>query len=173
MRTKAEKQGIVEELATLFKKSRLLIFSDPTRIPTKEIRIIRSQLSKRGAVYQVVKKTLLKLALEKANIQELRNIDIFKGSVAVLALPEVDIEAVKVLYNLAKSSKDKFQFWGGWLATKVLSQSDVKELAILPAKEILLGQLVRVLAAPLRNLSFILQANTQKLLLVLGRPKEA
>ena len=171
--TKAKKEQIVADLSELLKGSKLLVFSDPTRVSTNEIRNLRSQLSKTGAKYKLVKKTLLNRALNKEGLEELAKGGMFKESVAIMVLPEINLDSVKALYDFQKKNKDKFHILGGWLENKILNIPDVNNLAKLPAKEILLGQLVWVLVSPMRSLAFVLQNNIQKFVIILGRIKTA
>ncbi len=64
----------VEELAELIRKHKVIALADLTKIPTKQLQIIRRNLRDR-VVFRVTKNTLFKLAAEKAglkNFEELR-----------------------------------------------------------------------------------------------------
>lgn len=171
--TKKEKESIVADVVALLKESKILVFSDPTKLEASKNIELRSTLRKTGVNYQLVKKTLLKRAMNQAGMGELEKSDMFKGSVAIMGVPEISVEAVKALIDFGKSAKEKFSVLGGWLQDKTLSANEVGALGRLPGRETLLGQLAGTLASPMRNLAFVLQANIQKLLIVLGRIKAA
>jgi len=61
---------------------------------------------------------------------------------------------------------------GGLLGDSVLSDTDVTKLASLPSREILLGNLVRQLNAPIQGLHGALQWNMNKLVWALNAVKE-
>ncbi len=64
----------VEELAELIRKHKVIALADLTKIPTKQLQIIRKNLRNK-VVFRVTKNTLFKLAAEKAglkNFEELR-----------------------------------------------------------------------------------------------------
>ena len=64
----------VEELAELIRKHKVIALADLTKIPTKQLQIIRKNLRDK-VVFRVTKNTLFKLAAEKAglkNFEELR-----------------------------------------------------------------------------------------------------
>lgn len=169
--TRKQKESIVADIVSLFKESKILVFSDPTKLEASKNMELRSALRKAGVKYQLVKKTLLKRAMNDAGMGEFEKSDMFKGSVAIMGVPEISVEAVKALSEFGKSVKEKFSILGGWLQDKVLSAHEVNALAMLPEKEILLSQLVGALVSPMRGLAYVLQANIQKLLIVLGRLK--
>ncbi|RJQ13625.1 50S ribosomal protein L10 [Candidatus Parcubacteria bacterium] len=169
--TLAKKQEIVKQISKLLGESGLIVFSDPTKLNANETRALRLQLSKLGAKFQLVKKTLFKLALKEAGFGEIKEEKMFGSSVAVLALPEITVEAVKLLFNTKKLSKDRLLVFGGMMGKDILDPNQINSLAKLPERQILLGQLVGTLASPIRGFAFVLQANIQKLLMVLGRIK--
>lgn len=171
-KTKSQKVDIVKDIVVLLKESKILIFSDPTKLDAKKNRELRGVLRKAKVNYQLVKKTLLKRALSEAGMDELEKSDMFRGSVAIMGIPEISLEAVKALADFGKLVKEKFSILGGWLQNKTLSASEVGALARLPEREVLLGQLAGALVSPMRSLAFVLQANIQKLLIVLGRIKQ-
>ena len=57
---------------------------------------------------------------------------------------------------------DKKQVW-----EKLLSEKDIRSLASLPPRDILLGQLLRALNGPIQNFVNVLQANPRGLVTVL------
>ncbi len=58
----------VEELAELIRKHKVIALADLTKIPTKQLQIIRKNLRDK-VVFRVTKNTLFKLAAEKANLK--------------------------------------------------------------------------------------------------------
>jgi large subunit ribosomal protein L10 len=100
-----------------------------------------------------------------------------------LGLPEIDAEVIrgptamiygdgdavavaKVLKDFIKENEKPVIKIGG-LQGQLLSRADVESLAALPSREILLGQVVGVIAAPMSRLIGALQQKAASVLYVL------
>ena len=98
----------------------------------------------------------------------------FEGPVAVaLGYGEIS-EPARVLVDYIRTSKSILSIKGGFLGNRLLTSRDVETLATLPAREVLISQvmagiqspivaLVSVLAAPIRGIMGVLQARIKQL----------
>ena len=77
----------------------------------------------------------------------------------------------KALFKFAEGC-DGVQIRGGVLDGAVLTQTDIKRLADLPAKEVLQAQLLGTMIAPLTRLAGSLNAKTRDLLSILKQLSE-
>lgn len=167
MLSKQQKKAIIDRLAKALKGAKSIVLTDFSGLTVKEIQGLRQDLKKAQAHYQVIKKTLLDLALKKAGIN--LKTKQFKGSVAIGLSANDGIVLAKILYNFARGH-EKLRLLGGILTTpkqSILNQEQIIALAQIPGKEQLLGQLVATLASPLRNFGFILQANLRNFVSIL------
>ena len=68
MKTKSQKQNELNEGKKLLEKSQVLIFTDFSKVKTKDVRNLRQQLKEVQAKYFVIKKRLLGILLKEQGI---------------------------------------------------------------------------------------------------------
>jgi large subunit ribosomal protein L10 len=170
---KSDKERVVSELAERLKSSPTLIIADYRGLTMPQIDALRSQLLEHGARFAVVKNTLTRRAAEQAGVDAL--LALLEGPTAIAFLEsEGDPVAVaKALSTVARETQ-VLVVRGGIMEGRVISGADVQSLAKLPPTDVLRGQLVGAIAAPmatvvglfnapLRDLVGVLQARIEQL----------
>lgn len=148
-----EKEAVVSELQEKFSKAQSVIVADYRGLNVAEVTELRKKLREAGVEYKVVKNTLTSRAAKAANIDGL---DQFLSGPTALAFGFTDVVApAKILADFAKDHK-KLELKGGVLEGKIIDLTAVKELASLPSREALLGQVAGLLQAPIRGLVTVL-----------------
>lgn len=137
-----EKQKITEGLHTRFSKSAIVILTDYKGLDVAAISQLRRELRKENVEYQVVKNTLLIRAAEETDVAVIK--DHFKGPSAVALSYDDPVAPAKVLTKFAADNA-KLEIKIGVMNGKVLDFSEIKALAMLPSREVLLSQLLSVL----------------------------
>jgi large subunit ribosomal protein L10 len=161
MLTKQQKKEHVKKGKELIKESRNLVFADFTGVGVEDIRHLKSELKKAGIVFRVFKKRLLKIALKEAGIEF--DPEQFAAQLGTFFMPGELSDAAGQIYkfskDLAKKKKD-FKVLGVYdiTAKSFLDPEQFTVIAKLPSREILLAQLVGMLAAPIRALMYLLSA---------------
>jgi large subunit ribosomal protein L10 len=170
MQTKQQKQAIVSEVTKKIKDSKALVFANFKGVSVKNISSVRKELMQSGSGWQVLKKTLLNIALKDAGVSvDVRKLD---GQIGV-AFSYDEVTAAKVLAQFAKANKDvPFTIEGGTLGVKELSIDEVKALAKLPNRDELRAQLVGTLQAPISSFVRVLSGNLSGLVQVLKAIEE-
>jgi large subunit ribosomal protein L10 len=127
-----------------------------------QIDALRGQLIEKGARFSVVKNTLTRRAAEAAGAEAL--LALLEGPSAI-AFVEADGDPVAVAKALADSARDTkvLAIKGGVMQGRVITGSDVEELAKLPPVEILRGQVVGAILAPLNAIAGLINAPLQNL----------
>lgn len=162
------KKEQVKSIKAKIEKAVSIVFVNFGGINVADDTAMRSALRDAGCDYLVSKNRLMKIALKDCGID---TGDKLEGALAVAFSYNSEIDAVKVLNKYAKKSKITFQF--GVLGTTFIDQKELKALAELPSKEILVAQLlgllnapatglVSVLNGPIRSLAFALSAIANK-----------
>lgn len=152
---RAKKVELVADLARRVKEaSATVIFSFRT-LPVAESSSLRRELKKSGGRLQVVKKRLFRRVAELAGLPAAAFGDL-EGSVAVAWSADA-IAPAKVTHTFVRERSDA-AFVGGILHGTFLTREEVERLALLPSQPELQGQLVRVLAGPLRGFAGVLAA---------------
>lgn len=164
-----EKERLVAELHEKFKEVRAVILTDFTGLDVAQLSRLRRQLQERGMEYRVVKNTLLRRASQKTALEALA--EHFVGPNAIVLSYEDPVLPAKILVDFAKEEPE-LQIKAGFVEGRVLEPKDVKALATLPPREVLVGQMVGLLKAPLAMLVGVLQAPMRELVGVLEAIKE-
>jgi len=159
------KQEVVAELNGKMAQATATFVADYRGLTVDEVNDLRGKLRDAGVDYQVVKNTLLKLAIKdtgNACIEEF-----LAGPTAIAIAGEDPVAPAKVLSDFAKSN-DKFELKGGSLDGKVLDLAGIKALSDLPSREVLLAKMLGSINAPVSNFVGVLAAVPRSLVQVLA-----
>ena len=170
---KSEKERIVAELTERLKGAQTLFVADYRGLSVTEIDDLRTKLIEHGARLTVVKNTLTRRAAEAAGADAL--LAMLEGPTAI-AFIEADGDMVAVAKALADSARTTriLAIRGGILDGAPIGEEEVKNLATLPPLDVLRGQVlgaitaplmvvVGLISAPLRDLAALVDARIEQL----------
>jgi large subunit ribosomal protein L10 len=159
---KEDKERVVAELTEKLKGSETMIVADYRGLTMPQIDALRSKLIESGARFTVVKNTLTRRAAEAAGAEAL--LALLEGPTAI-AFVEAEGDAVAVAKALADSVRDTrlLEIRGGVMQGRVITGADVDALAKLPPLDVLRGQVIGAVIAPLQNLVGLVNAPLQNL----------
>jgi large subunit ribosomal protein L10 len=154
---KTDKERIVDELAADLGSAETLIVADYRGLTNKQLEALRDQLLPHGARFRIVKNTLTRRAAEQAGADAL--LVMLEGPTAI-AFIESSGDPAAVAKALAATAKETnvLTLRGGILEGKTLSGEEVDRLATLPPVDMLRGQLVGAIVAPLTLLLGLVSA---------------
>lgn len=154
---KADKERIVAELAQELGAAETLIVADYRGLTNKQLEALRDRLLEHGARFRIVKNTLTRRAAEQAGAEAL--LVMLEGPTAI-AFIESGGDPAAVAKALAATAKETnvVTLRGGLLEGKSLSGEEVDRLATLPPTDVLRGQLVGAIVAPLTQLLTLVSA---------------
>lgn len=155
-----EKKAMVAQLIQTFKEASSGVLVDYKGITVAEDTALRQELRTNGVEYSVVKNTLLRFAIDGAGMQELG--DVLSGTTSLAISKDDPIAPMRILHKYAKQMGDRFHIKAGFMEGKVIPLEDVAALAELPSKEVLLGQMLGMMLAPLTSLAIVLKAIAEK-----------
>jgi large subunit ribosomal protein L10 len=159
---KQEKERVVADLVERLRASDTLIVADYRGLTMPEIDGVRTEVLKHGARFTVVKNTLTKRAAEEAGVPEL--IELLDGPTAIAFVGDGDMVGVaKALNDTARQTK-VLTVRGGILQGKPMSADQVRDLASLPPAEVLRGQVLGAIVAPLTAIAGLINAPLQDLI---------
>ena len=159
---KSEKEQVVAELVERLRSTESLIVADYRGLTNQQIEELRTKLIDAGARFSVVKNTLTRRAAEAAGAEAL--LALLEGPSAI-AFVESDGDpaaVAKALRDAATSTKI-LAIRGGVMQGRTISGADVEELSKLPPLEILRGQVIGAVIAPLTQLLALVNAPLQNL----------
>ena len=120
---------------------------------------LRANCRKAGVEYSVVKNTMLRLVFNATNYSDLN--ERLNGMTAFAYSKDDVIAPAKVLCEFAKSHEN-FEIKGGFFDGKVVSIDEIKELASIPSKEVLIAKMRGSMNGPIQSLACVLQAVIDK-----------
>jgi len=164
-----DKAGKVKVLNETFTEAKFAVVTDYRGLKVTEFEKLRKELRQNDAFIQVAKNTLLKLAVQGTEYEELK--ESFTGTTAIAFSFEEPVGTAKVLVDFAKEF-DALQIRSALMDGKVLTVDDVSALAKLPTRNQLLGQLCGVLVAVPTKLVRALNGVPSNLVYVLQAIKE-
>src|SRR6478609_10105669 len=154
---KEDKEKVVADLTEKLRGSDTMIVADYRGLTMPQIDALRSRLIENGARFTVVKNTLTRRAAQDAGAEAL--LALLEGPSAI-AFVEADGDAVAVAKALSDSARETrvLEIRGGVMQGRVISGSDVEELAKLPPLDVLRGQVIGAIIAPLSSLIALVNA---------------
>jgi len=155
--TRAEKEQLVAELTDAFKSSNAVVVCDYKGMTCQELESVRALAAQNDAAVKVVKNTLASIALKNAGIEDLELRD-----TNLLVWGEDQISTCKTADKAATEFKDRFVIKSGALEGKAVELSTIMAMAKLPSRDELIGMLLNVWMAPVRNFTIGLDALRQK-----------
>lgn len=161
---RTEKAGLVEQLHAELAQTQAVFVTDYMGLTVEEITQLRGSLKGVGGKYQVVKNTLLRRASEGTSATGLD--PLLEGPTAIAMAFKDPVSLAKALVDFAKKN-EKLEIQGGVLGAQVLSLQDIKDLATMPSREVLLARALGSMNAPATNFVGVLAATVRQLLYAL------
>ncbi len=160
---KEQKENVVEELTARLKAAETLLVADYRGLTMPQIDTLRSRLLESGAKFTVTKNTLTRRAAEAAGADAL--LALLEGPTAI-AFIEADGDMVAAAKALADSARETkvLEIRGGVLSGRALTAAEVESLATLPPTDVLRGQVLGAIIAPLSAFAALLNAPLQNLI---------
>lgn len=166
---KEQKAEQVELLMDKLKKAKVAVLTDYRGLTVSQLQDLRGKLRTGDVEYRVVKNTLTRRAAEAAGVPALSTE--VEGPVAIaFGYDDVSMPA-KLLNDFVRTTRLKVDIKGGLVEGRVFSPDQVKQLADLPSREVLIAQLLGTMQLPVGQLVGIMQTPLQQLLGVLNAYK--
>ena len=125
---------------------------------------LRKELRAAGVKYSVVKNSLLRFASKSAGFDAM---DQFLTGTTALATSDDLVAPAKILSTYAKKNQH-FTIKAGFVEGKMISADEVKALADLPPKEMLIARVLCGFNAPISGFANVLSANLRGLAVALN-----
>ncbi len=150
----SEKQAIVEALAERIKGASAGVFVDYKGITVAEDTALRTELRRDEVNYTVVKNTLTRKALDKLGMEGLDSI--LNGTTSLATAENDPIAPFRILSDYSKKLGDRFNIKAAFMDGKILSESEIAEMAELPSKDALYAKVLGTMIAPITGLAVCL-----------------
>jgi len=147
------KQYKIDEVSDIKEKlqdRRNFILTDYSGVKVNDLAMLRRSLSEKNAQYKVVKNNLFKRAIEECGYSKMD--EHIKGPMGVAFSGDQIGEVAKVLKEFSEKN-DKFSYFAGVIDNTVYGKVDIKRIADLPSKEVLLSQTMSMINGPARSIA--------------------
>ena len=163
--SRVSKESIIAEIEKELKKRATFFVTRHDSVPAAKIDKLRASLRASQSRYFVVKNTLGQKAFERAKIKDISQH--VEGACGIAFSGGDPVMSSKTLMEFAKQN-ETFKVQAGYLNGQLVGADQIKALANLPPRQVLLGQVAGVLQAPIRNLAVVLSASLRSLATVLN-----
>ena len=159
---KEDKEQVVAELTERLRSSDTLLVADYRGLTMTQIDALRTRLLESGARFSVVKNTLTRRAAEAAGAEAL--LALLEGPSAIAFL-EADGDMVAASKALADAARETrvLAIRGGIIEGRTVTAEEIETLATLPPLDILRGQVLGAIVAPLTAFLGLVSAPLQSL----------
>lgn len=159
------KKQIVEEIKDNIENSQAVVLVDYRGLNVAELTELREKYREAGVEYKVYKNTLMRFAFKDAGLEDFN--EYLTGPNALAFGFEDPVEVAKITSNFSKEHEE-LEIKAGILDGEIVDTAGVNQLASLPSREELLGQLVRGLNSPIQGFANVLNGNLRGLVTVLS-----
>lgn len=150
------KESIVRDATSGLTQQSNLFIASVNRLPASEANIFRQKLSGSQARLVMIKRRLGKQALASLKITGFD--DLLKGSVGfIIPMGDDVLQVAKALVEFGKAHEEQMSIQGGQIEGQMLDAKGIKALADLPAKPVLLAQVLGTLEAPIADVIFTIE----------------
>ena len=165
-----EKVAKIAEIKEFISNAKATILVDFCGLTVAQDTKFRVEMRKAGIKYIVVKNTLLRIAAQEAGVEGLE--PSLEKNTAIAVAPEDPVAVAKIICDFAKTNKE-LKVKAGILDGKVISADEVKALAALPPKEVLVAKLLGSMNSPISGFVGVLQGTIRKVVYALDAVRKA
>lgn len=143
---RTKKEAEVTKLIDRLGKGKALVFFTHERIKVKDMEQLRRLLHNENAELVVVKKSLLKRALDVRQVPF--DVDSIAGTAGIAFSYGDEVSAARIIDQFRKEH-ETISIICGFLEQHIITADAVRELAQLPSRAVLLAMTARALQSPL------------------------
>jgi large subunit ribosomal protein L10 len=148
---RSEKDEFIGELQQKLGGASAFYLTDFTGLNVKQMTQFRARLRRQGVEYVVVKNTLAQRALQGLDLPDVAGF--FTGPTGVVIGRDDAVAAAKALTDFAREFGDRPAVKVGVVERREVNADQVKKLADMPPREVLLAQIAGGLQAPMARLA--------------------
>ncbi len=167
---KKEKTALVELLRERLTSAQSIFLTDFTGINVRDISELRRSFRESSVEYLVTKNTLIKRAVADTPLDQLE--PYLVGPTALVLTDDDGVNAAKIITKFAQKH-ETFSVKAGVMSEKFIDPGQVKSIASLPTREVMLSRLLGLLNSPITGLVYVLNDTITRAVGVLSRIAEA
>ena len=148
------KQPIVDEIINNVKDAESVVLVNYSGLTVEQDTALRKELREAGVVYKVYKNTMLHLAFEGTDFEQLDKH--LEGPTAIAFGMEDETAPARILNDFAKKA-EALEFKAAVVDGTYYDEAGVKVLATIPSKDVLISKLLGSLQSPITNFARVIQ----------------
>lgn len=165
------KKQVVTEIAEKIKSSESMVVVSFTGITVEQITDLRNKFREANVEYCVLKNTLVRRALQELNIE---GMDEHLLGPSAFAFGDA-VNPAKIVSDFIDADKEnvkKMQIKAGIIDGRVINANEVRALAKLPSREVLIAKMMGSMNAPITNFVGVLSATLRSLVYALDSVRQ-
>ena len=167
---KEQKAQVIEDLAAQLGQAEAIYAVDYRGLSVPQAAELRANLREHDASFRVVKNTLTLRAADQAGVTEIKDL-VAEGPTALTFVRGDAALAAKALDTFSRQA-DVLELKGGLMNGRVLAADEIRHLARLPSREVLIAQFAGVVASPITGLVRGLGSMIAGLAVALGQVRD-
>ncbi|SRR5579884_367229 len=157
-----DKVETTERLATALAESKSTVIVDYRGLNVADITGLRRRLREQSVEFHVAKNTLLRRAATSANIEGADGL--FLGPTAIATSTTDEVAPARLLSEAVRQPRAVISIRGGIVASKVMTADQIRAIAELPGREVLLARALGAAQAPAATALGVVQAAARQVL---------
>lgn len=154
-----DKRQVVADFSKKMEGFQAAVLTHYRGLKVEQINTLRRRFREEKISYHVVKNTLMKLAAKGTDLEKLN--DYFKGPIGIAISHGDPISLAKILAEFVKT-QPKLEIKIGVIQGKVSSPDEIKALATMPSREVLLAQILGGIQVPAQELAGVISSGLQQ-----------
>jgi large subunit ribosomal protein L10 len=155
-----KKIATVAELSDLLSRSTVVIGAEYRGLGVAETTALRRQLREAGIEMHVIKNTLFRRAAEAAGKPDLAAIA--EGPTALIVGFNDPVLPIKTVIDYQRTARNTFAPRSAFIDGQIVQGPRLADLATMPSKDTMIGQIAGALQSPIANFAYLLQATLQE-----------
>ena len=164
-----EKQAAVAGLKEQLSAAKGAVLTGYRGLTVAQDMKLRAKLREAGVTYHVVKNTMVRIAANEIGLEGLD--PVLNGTTALAVSADDAVAPAKVIYEFIKENKlentEVLTIKAGFVEGKVINVEEVKALASLPSREVLIAKVLGSMQAPISGVVNVLQGTIRNAVYVL------
>ena len=155
------KKQVVSDIVKKFQDAQSVIIVNYSGLTVEQVTGLRAQFRAAGVEYVVLKNTLVRRALQELNIEGLD--EVLNGPSAFAFGMNDPVSPAKIINDfITKSKTEAISIKAGLLGSDIMTMDQIKNLAEMPSREVLLARLVGSLQSSIAGFVRVLDAIAKK-----------
>jgi large subunit ribosomal protein L10 len=161
-----QKEAVITDIRRMMTEAQATFLVNYKGMPVSLLQDLRKKLRSEGSKLKVSKATLMRRAAQELDGTD-TFADTFKDQVGLVFVQNNVSGTAKQLVNFAKEH-EMLKVIAGFYEAKMLSKQELDFIATLPPREVLIGQLLGTMQAPITGFVRVLHAMIARLVYVLA-----